>query len=225
MPSLDFLSQDTSTVCFMTKFLWKTVVKHIDLFFDIINSHNIQDGITQIELIQRCLPQFRVEAITLRSDIKDFQAFEVETKYERNSRMLNDKLGLALNKEDDKKDDPNVEKSGFDLERDLALRLQQASKILGHNWLAAGQKPAIQTTLKGVLSQMQDLKLNMDLGRRQKNPQQQPYAKLGTVDDDFTEKNTQLMERERVLMVNEEAKALRQIKERKPHINDKSNEV
>jgi hypothetical protein len=25
----------------MTKFLWKTVVKHIDLFFDIINSHNI----------------------------------------------------------------------------------------------------------------------------------------------------------------------------------------
>jgi hypothetical protein len=72
MPNLDFQSQDTSTVCFMTKFLWKTVVKHIDLFFDIINSHNIKDGINQVELIQRCLPQFRVEAITLRKDIKDF---------------------------------------------------------------------------------------------------------------------------------------------------------
>jgi hypothetical protein len=38
--------------------------------------------------------------------------------------MLNEKLGLALDKEEDKKDDTNFEKSGFDLERDLNLRLQ-----------------------------------------------------------------------------------------------------
>lgn len=72
MPQVDFLSQDTAAVSFMTKFLWKTVVKHIDLFFDIINSHSIKEGLTQIEMIQKCLPQFRVEAITLRKDIKDF---------------------------------------------------------------------------------------------------------------------------------------------------------
>lgn len=40
--------------------------------------------------------------------------------------MLNERLGLALDKEEEgeRKDDNFVEKSGLDLERDLNLRLQ-----------------------------------------------------------------------------------------------------
>lgn len=46
LPQVDFLSQDTLAVCNMTKFLWKTIIKHIDLFFDIINTHKVREGMS-----------------------------------------------------------------------------------------------------------------------------------------------------------------------------------
>lgn len=56
LPQTDFVTQDALLVCVMTKDLWKSVVKHIDLFFDIVNTHPSHEGIEQIKLVQNLLP-------------------------------------------------------------------------------------------------------------------------------------------------------------------------
>ena len=44
----------------MTLHLWKTVVKHVDLFFDIINTHDLREGNNQIITVKGLLLKFKI---------------------------------------------------------------------------------------------------------------------------------------------------------------------
>jgi len=49
--------------------LWKTVVKHIDLFFDIINTHDMREGNNQIITVKGLLLKFKIQEVTVLKDI------------------------------------------------------------------------------------------------------------------------------------------------------------
>jgi hypothetical protein len=76
----------------------------------------------------------------------------VENKYERNSRRLNEKLGLALTNV--KVNEEHKELNGFDMQKEVKLRLEQARKILNPNWLIAAQAEAVQVNLRHLLDEI-----------------------------------------------------------------------
>jgi hypothetical protein len=53
-------------------------------------------------------------------------------------RNLIEKLGIALSTGDQKSQITNKVDSGFDMQRDLSLRLEQARDILEKKWLIVG---------------------------------------------------------------------------------------
>lgn len=72
LPNIDFMVHDAFAVCQMTLHLWKTVVKHVDLFFDIINTHDLREGNNQIITVKGLLLKFKIQEVTV---LKDIQAY------------------------------------------------------------------------------------------------------------------------------------------------------
>lgn len=43
LPQIDYMVYDSNSVCVMTQHLWRTVIKYIEFFFDIINTHKFEE--------------------------------------------------------------------------------------------------------------------------------------------------------------------------------------
>ena len=56
------------SVCMMTKHLWQTVVKHINLFYEIVNSHDMTNDV-QIDSVKQLLQAFKVQEVSVLKDI------------------------------------------------------------------------------------------------------------------------------------------------------------
>ena len=52
----------------MTKHLWQTVVKHINLFYEIVNSHDMTNDV-QIDSVKQLLQAFKVQEVSVLKDI------------------------------------------------------------------------------------------------------------------------------------------------------------
>lgn len=61
LPNIDYMVQDAYAVCVMTKHLWKIVSAHIELFYDIVLTHNVNDGKSVLETMKSLLLQFKIE--------------------------------------------------------------------------------------------------------------------------------------------------------------------
>lgn len=71
LPQIDYLVQDSMSVCTMTKHLWQTVVKHINLFYEIVNTHDMNND-SQIDTVKQLLQAFKVQEVSVLKDIQLF---------------------------------------------------------------------------------------------------------------------------------------------------------